>query len=388
MLTRTRELTPLTSLASTAIGRPTSADALPVEGHLPDDLRGCFLQSRPHPSRGAGAAFGGAELITGVRIGDGTARWYRAQAPGTCPSAGAVPAPAPWARPGAPGTRLLAQPVQDPATCQWHTIATTAGSTVAEHLVIGRSGAASPARSFSLGAPTLVTTLALTRDHLVVFDLSVVHDRAAELVGLRPPYSWRADKPARIGLLPRNAEHAEPRWFPVAPGFTSQAVNAFEEDGKVVVDAVRHDGAFDGGPAPRPHLGRWTLDLATGAVTERRLVEAVDTAGIDPAACGRAHRYVHGTSGHTVFRHDLRTSTSQVHDLGAGRRGGRPVLVAGRTGDRLLVVAEDPGRRSSALLVFDAHDLAAGPCASIRLPGAFPAVDRTTWRSDEERSPW
>ncbi|MBY8853676.1 carotenoid oxygenase family protein, partial [Saccharothrix sp. MB29] len=83
----------------------------------------------------------------------------------------------------------------------------------------------------------------------------------------------------RIGLLPRNAGHAEPRWFPVAPGFTSQAVNAFEEDGKVVVDAVRHDGAFDGGPAPRPHLGRWTLDLATGAVAERRLVEAVDTAG-------------------------------------------------------------------------------------------------------------
>ncbi|MBY8849603.1 hypothetical protein K7G98_14425 [Saccharothrix sp. MB29] len=112
MLTRTRELTPL---ASTAIDRPTSADALPVEGNLPGDLRGCFLQSRPYPTRGEGA-FGGAEVITGVRIGDGAARWYRARTPGRA-SRGVVPGAPAVGRPGASGTTLLTHPVQDPATC-------------------------------------------------------------------------------------------------------------------------------------------------------------------------------------------------------------------------------------------------------------------------------
>lgn len=388
MSTRTRELTPITSLASTAIGRSTSADELAVKGTLPTDLRGCFLQSCPHPSRGTRSMFGGAEVVTGVRIGGGEARWYRAQAPARCLPAGAVPALAPWARPEASGTKLLARPVQDPSTSQWHTIATTAGSAAAEHLVMARSGSVSRARSFLLGAPTLVTTLALTREHVVVFDLSVVHDRAAELLGLRPPYSWRADKAARIGLLPRDAGRAESRWFPVTPSFTFHAVNAFEEGGSVVVDALRQDSAFDGEPAPRPHLGRWTLDLDSGAVTERRLVETVDSASIDPTVSGREYRHVYGTDGRTVFRHDLRTSVSEVHDLGAGRRGGQPVFVSGRTGEWLLVLAENPGRRSSELLVFNAHDLESGSCASIRLPGACPAANRTTWHPDEDQNAW
>lgn len=386
MSTRPRRLAPVTPLPAAAADQPEALGELPVEGELPADLQGCFLQSRPHPARGARPAFGGAEVITGVRIGDGGARLYRAQTPERCLPAGPVPALAPWTRPAASGTKQLAHPVQDPLTGQWHTIATAPGSSEAEHLVMTKSGSVSRGRSFLLGAPTLVTTLALTREHVVVFDLSVVHDRAAELVGLRPPYSWRADKPARIGLLPRDGR-ADPRWFPVTPAFTFHALNAFDADGRVVVDALRQDDAFDGEPASPPHLGRWTLDLGTGAVTERRVIAAVDSATVDPATCGREHRHVYGTTGHLVFRHDLRTSTSDAHDLGAGLRGGRPVLVRGRSGDWLLVLAEDTGRRSSALLVFDAHDLGSGPRASIGLPGAFPATDRTTWQPDEEESP-
>ncbi|MBY8849601.1 hypothetical protein K7G98_14415 [Saccharothrix sp. MB29] len=119
-------------------------------------------------------------------------------------------------------------------------------------------------------------------------------------------------------------------------------------------------------------------------MAERRLVEAVDTAGVDPAVCGRAHRYVHGTSGHRVPARPADVHLAGPRPRGRLARGDR--LRRGRTGDRLLVVAEDPGRRSSALLVFDAHDLTTGPCASIRLPG----VPRWTGRpgGPTRRSTW
>ncbi|CAL9446371.1 Carotenoid cleavage oxygenase [Actinosynnema sp. ALI-1.44] len=376
MSSRTRNLAAVAPLPLDRLG---PADELPVRGALPGELRGCFLQSGPRPPAG--------EEITGVRIGDGVARWYRTQDPEGCLPAGPVPALAPRVRPAASGTKLLAHPVQDPTTREWHTIATTPGSAEAEHLVMATSGAVSRGRSFALGAPTLVTTLALTRDHVVVFDLSLVHDHAAELRGLRHAHAWRADKPARLGLLPRTPGSGELRWFPVRPGATFRALNAFQDGGTVVVDALRHDGPLDAEPAPRPYLGRWTLDLGTGAVTERRVIAAVDSATTDPAACGREHRHVFGTTGRLVFHHDLQTSTSDAFDLGAGRRGGQPVFVGGTTGEWLLVFADNLGRRGSEVLVFDARRLGAGPRASVLLPGAVPAADRATWQPFAEHGP-
>ncbi|MFF4417878.1 carotenoid oxygenase family protein [Streptosporangium sp. NPDC001559] len=360
---------------------------LPVEGALPEGLDGCFLQAFPHPLGD------GRTLLSGVGLRGGEAFRHRART--TVPPAspfGPVPALAPAVRPANPGGRVpgplsLARPVRDPATGRWHTVASYPGLGHAEHLVADSGGVVRHARPFALDGAPLMTAAALTGRHVVVFDLPVLHDRAAALAGTRPPYSWRPGARARVGLLSREGA-PEPRWFEIGPCHVSRAVNAYEEDGRVVVDVVRHPRAYDGAPGPqgRPRLWRWTLDPATGAVEEREPAPGTETALADERVTGRAHRHVFGSrdprEGAALVRYDLATGGLREHRLGAGKRAGDPVFVPRGPGEAdgwLLVFVRDDARREGGLLVFDALDLAAGPCAVVHVPCPPPAYGRAAW---------
>ncbi|MEV8632056.1 carotenoid oxygenase family protein [Streptosporangium sp. NPDC051023] len=400
---------------SPAVGRPPSPERLPVEGVLPADLDGWFLQAFPHPL--CAGRPDGRSVLSGVRVSGGSALLHRVRATARQETPlGPVPALAPPIRlastkapaPCSPGHVTLARPVCDPATGEWHTVAAYPGLGHVEHLVTGSGGTVSHARPFALDGAPLMHATALTERYVVVFDLPVVYSRAAELVGARLPYAWRPDRRARLGLLPRDGA-AEPRWFQIGPCYVFQAVNAYEEGGRVVVDAVRHPRAFDAAPgdavpdgAPpgfgaRPYLCRWTLDLTTGTVGERALAPAWETALVDEGVLGRRHRYVFGSrdlnTGTTLFRRDLVTGGVHGYELGAGIRAGHPVFVPrpvgsareGHEGDGWIVVlSHDAAGRRSELLVFDALDLAGGPYATVRVPRpplacATPASGRATW---------
>ncbi|MCR3752191.1 carotenoid oxygenase family protein [Lentzea californiensis] len=326
-------------------------EALLVEGSLPANLRGRFLQSVPHPAHGADPV-----SITGVRLSGGTAAWHRARADHSL--LGTVPSLAPAVRDGL----RVARPMQDPRTGEWHTIATRPGSPLAEHVTMSASGAVRRGRCFVLSGPARIDTVALTPDHVVVFDLSMVHDRAAELVGLRTPFAWRSSKQARIGLLPRRSR-GNPLWFPVSPCFVPDAVHAFEDGQEVVVDALRQTS-----PAGPRELIRWTLDLVTGEVNEEFLTYA-DFAIARADGHGQRGHEIYGTADTTVFRHGEAT-----YSFGAGHRLGQPALA-----DGWLVVPMRHGA-SSDLAVFDATDLAAGPISVVRLPVTVPVATRTTWQ--------
>lgn len=326
-------------------------EALLVEGSLPANLRGRFLQSVPHPAHGADPV-----SITGVRLSGGTAAWHRARTDHSL--LGTVPSLAPAVRDGL----RVARPVQDPRTGEWHTIATRPGSPLAEHVTMSASGAVRRGRCFVLSGPARIDTVALTPDHVVVFDLSVVHDRAAELIGLRTPFAWRSSKQARIGLLPRRSR-GNPLWFPVSPCFVPEAVSSFEDGREVVVGALRQTSP--GGPR---ELTRWTLDLGTGEADEEFLTYA-DSAIARADGHDRRGHEIYGTVGSTVFRYG-----NAAYSFGADHRLGQPALA-----DEWLVVPVRHGA-SSDLAVFDATDLAAGPNSVVRLPVTVPVATRTTWQ--------
>lgn len=349
---------------------------LPVEGSLPEGLDGCFLQAFPHPLGD------GRTVLSGVRLRGGEALRHRART--TVPPDGPfgpVPALAPAVRPASPGARVpgpftLARPVHDPATGRWHTVASYPGLGHAEHLVADPHGTVTQARPFALDGAPLMTATALTARHVVVFDLPVPHHRAAALAGTRPPYSWKPGRRARLGLLPREGA-PEPRWFEIDPCHVSRAVNAYEEDGRVVLDAVRHPR-----PGGRPRLWRWRLDPATGAVEERELLPGTETALADGRTTGRAHRHVFGVRDRALVHHDLVTGEVREHRLGTGPRPGEPVFAPRGPGEGdglLLVFVRDDARREGSLLVFDALDLAAGPYAVVHVPCPPPAYGRATW---------
>jgi carotenoid cleavage dioxygenase len=297
----------------------------------------------------------------------------------------------------------MARPVHDQPTGVWHTIATYSGLDYAEHLVAADDGTILRADPFPLAGAPLIQGIALTDRYVVVLDLPVVYSRAAALIGLRFPYRWQPDRPARIGLLPRHAGAASPRWFPVDPCYVHQVANAYEDGDRVVLDAVRHDRAFDPTHtdlARPPRTYRWTLDLTTGAVSEGELSRcstlqaglrpgALDTATVDQRVRGRRHRYLYGTvsgpSGDALVCRDLATRRSQVHPLGAGMQAG-PLVFVPRTPDHgaegagwLLALVEDTREARSAVLVVDALDLAGPPQAVVHIPVAMSQSGHATW---------
>ncbi|GAA3820969.1 carotenoid oxygenase family protein [Sphaerisporangium flaviroseum] len=392
-MTVAEHIDPATGLAS---GRTPHDGPLRVDGLLPLGLDGVLVLTGPRPggpARPYGSA--GPSSLSGVRLGGGTARWHRAAAekldghPLVQARGSAL-----WSRPAGPSpdgpcAASVALPVQDRAAGEWHTVATYPGLDLAEHLVIGPDGGVRDWRPFALDGAPLMQAVALTERFVVVFDLPVTYRRAAAMVGAASPYRWQRDRPARIGLLPRHGG-GEPQWFPIAPCFVSHAVNAYDDGGSVVVDAVRHDRAFDASTRDRdgatgsPRVHRWTLDIAGGTARERELTGPLDLASADPRRTGLRHQLIFGRDpgGRALIGHDLAAESTQVRELGPGWRAGRPVFVPRGVaeGDGWIVaLATNAALGMSELLVLDAMNLAGRPQAVVHLPVIPPAAQHTTW---------
>lgn len=399
-MTVTEHVDPIMALMSAAPRRRTHDEPLSVDGVIPSGLDGAFVQASRYPGGSwQPHAASGPVLFSGVRLGGGTARRLTTAGEFGGHPLERMPDLATWIRPAGPAAPppdgpwsvSLAPPVQDRATAEWHTIATYPGLGCAEHLTIGTDGGIRDARSFALDGAPLMHAVALTDRFVVVFDLPVTYHRAAAMIGTRFPYRWRRDRPARIGLLSRRSGDAtEPRWFPIDPCYVSHSVNAYDDGGRVVVDAVRHERAFDGpsrgceGAAGSPRVHRWTLDLGSGAAEERPLVDSMTLASVDSRRAGRRHQLMFGCApgGRALVGHDLAAGSTQVRELEPGRHAGQPVFVPrGRAeGDGWLVVlTQNDTRRRSELLVLDALHLNGRPQAVVHLPALLPAARHTTW---------
>jgi carotenoid cleavage dioxygenase len=377
-----------------------SRKALAVTGSVPAALEGCLLQAAAHP--GSPVESGSTRtaqtplLNYGIRLSGGQARRYR-------PDAAPQGAPKVWraARvwaggrgPDDVGSAAVACPAADPVSPLWHTVATYPGLGFAEHLRLSADGEVLQAEPFALDGAPLMHAVAATGRYAVVFDLPVTHRRAAALVGARFPYAWQEGRPARLGLL---GDGSQPRWFTIRPCYVFNAVNAYDDGDRVVVDAIRHERAFDSaaGPTAPPQLWRWTLDLRDGSVTEGPLAAGPhDWPAVDPRVRGRRHRYVYSTgaagAGSALVRHDLVTGTAQVRPLAPGCIAGQPVFVprpAAGPGARrvegdgwLVTVVDDPAGARSHVLILDARDICGPAVATVHLPVRLPASLHTYWQ--------
>src|SRR5262249_17878058 len=228
-----------------AFDRPRRVELLRVDGVLPVGLEGLFAQAGPHPldahQLGHPDLDGGLGVVSGVRLNNGTARWYRAAT--EHPRAGlfgSVPALAPAVHLGRHGPdgrsqSALARPVADPEG-RWHSIATYPGLGYAEHVVADSDGTVLRARPFPLAGSPLVSSVALTDSYVVLVGLPVAFSRAAAMVGERLPYTWQPGRKARVGLLPRTGTDPRARWFPVEPCYVCDIANVYQDGRLVIVD--------------------------------------------------------------------------------------------------------------------------------------------------------
>ena len=225
------------------------------------------------------------------------------------------------------------------------------------------------------------------------------------------PYAWNPDYPARIGVMPRDGENKDVRWFDIEPCYVYHPLNAYSEmrDGTevLVLDVVRYPRMFDRdrrGPGDtQPTLDRWTINLATGAVaTECRDDRSQEFPRINETLLGGRHRFGYtlgfnggyldqGTSEMitSLYKHDYSTGSSQVAPLDPDLLLGEMSFIpnpASDSGNRVPPVEDDGilmgygyhrGRDEGQLLLLDAQTLES--MATVHLPQRVPMGFHGNW---------
>ncbi|WP_433177761.1 carotenoid oxygenase family protein [Actinoallomurus sp. CA-150999] len=432
-----------------------TATALRVRGTLPPELSGRYFRNGHNPRPGVTPThwFRGSGMIHGLRLRDGRAEWYRnrwvhtpafehdaplmredgsidltASVAGThiIEHAGRLLALQEANLPfevtpeldtvgaydfgGKLTTAMTAHPKEDPVTGELHFFAYSPFPPHLIYYVASADGELIRSEIVEGAGPSLMHDFAITENHVVWLDLSVVFN-PAEHSGI--PYRWSDAYAPRIGVMPRTGP-ARTTWYDVEPGALLHVTNASEDaHGRITVEGPRYDRAawetswkwWIGAPGhpSTPLTGaigtRWTLDPATGKATE----EAVDDLTtefptINDERLGRANRYGYavafpgaGLDEYALVKYDSATGGRQLMPVGPGVLPGEAVFVPAEGGTAedhgyLLTITSDIVRDTSELLVIDATDLSRDPIAVVELPRRVPGGIHGSWIPDADLS--
>jgi carotenoid cleavage dioxygenase-like enzyme len=206
-------------------------------------------------------------------------------------------------------------------------------------------------------------------------------------------FEWRPQDGARFMAVDRATGRPAGTWE-AAPFFCFHHVNAFEEDGDLVVDLLAFEDARivsalslgrlrDGEPTPLPQLRRYRLRPGARRAEAEVLADArFELPVIDYGAVnGRPYRHVWGVGAPAdggwfdrIVATDVVTGRQQIY-RDPGTHPGEPVLAkrpgATREDDGVLLsVVLEPERAASSLVVLDAATLE--ELARARVPHHIP----------------
>lgn len=267
---------------------------LAVEGIIPPELDGRYVRIGPNPADADPRSyhfFTGDGMLHGIRLQGGGARWYRNRWIRSTDVAAArhVPAaPGPrhifdtvntsvldhagsgWALVDAGSTPVrfdehletqryddfggtlpgsfTAHPRRDPATGELHALCYEATDPKrVRYNVVDVAGRVRRSVTIPVSHGPLIHDCAITQRYVVVMDLPLTLSMRTVLAGHGFPYRWNEKHPARIGLLPREGEAEDIRWFPITPCFVFHTANAHDlPDGRVALDVIAYDRMFAG----------------------------------------------------------------------------------------------------------------------------------------------
>ena len=334
-----------------------------------------------------------------------------------------------------------AHPHRDPVTGELHAVSYSyaRGRTV-QYSVIDTHGRARRTVDIEVSGSPMMHDFSLTDKYVVLYDLPVTFDPVQALPAKMPrwlgvpsqlalqsligrirlpspviammnrnpkhsdrmPYAWNPKYPARIGVMPRDGDNSDVRWFDIEPCYVYHPLNAYSEvvDGteRLVLDVVRYSKMFDRdrrGPGDTlPTLDRWTINLVTGAVaTERRDDRAQEFPRIDESRLGRRHRfgytvgfgYLADGASHSstaLYKHDYVTGTCATApldpDLFIGEMSFVPHPAPNSEDHGILIgYGYHRGRQEGQLLLLDAETCES--VATVHLPQRVPIGFHGNW---------
>ena len=216
--------------------------------------------------------------------------------------------------------------------------------------------------------------------------------------------------PARVGLLPRDGS-AGVRWFEIEPCWVFHCLNAYDDDGRVVLDLCQYNQSFDVSTLWAAHgpvtLDRWIIDPAAGRVTQQRLDDrGQEFPRVDDRIISRPHRYGYSAViaevtraitatgdfaddafSNALLRHDLANGTVQARQFGRDAAVGEAVFApsspdAAEDEGYVLAFAHNPERGASDLMILGAQDFTGDPVAIVHLPARVPLGFHGSWIPD------
>lgn len=203
--------------------------------------------------------------------------------------------------------------------------------------------------------------------------------------------------PTKIVVIPRSGE-GEVRFYETTPCFVFHHANAFEQDGKLILDSICYDNfpsiddaedysKVDFDHVPASNLWRFTIDLQTKKVDVDVLIErACEFPTMNPQNVGRDYRYLylgaaHGTTGNAplqaLIKRDRQTGEEQLWSAAPRGFGGEPLFVSRPGAEQeddgwILLWLYNAERDRTELAIFNAQDITPGPIAKLNLKHRVP----------------
>ena len=253
--------------------------------------------------------------------------------------------------------------------------------------------------------------IGITENYSVLHDFPVFFDPDFfARTGKRVPLFHR-DVPTRYGVIPRFGTDQDVRWFEFDPCYMLHVVNCWEEGDWVVMTGCRTDdptlrpdredgrlAAMLSGLKLQANLYEWRMNLHTGESSERKVDDLnAEFPMIAAGWTGRKNRFSYHqiipweipATFHGINKYNLETGTSTQYHYGEGVYGSESPFAprdgsVGEDDGYLLSFVTDVSDWSSACIILDASDVAAGPLATIKIPHRMPAGFHATWMGAHE----
>lgn len=214
---------------------------------------------------------------------------------------------------------------------------------------------------------------------------------AAECIQFNPK------QPTKLVLIPRDGK-GEVRFFDTDPCFVFHHANAFETEGKLILDSICYEefpslgdaedySTVDFDHVPSSQLWRFTVDLATANVDVSVPIERYcEFPTIHPQNVGRDYQYLyigvaHKDTGNAplqgLLKRDMHTGEEQFWSAAPRGFSGEPLFVAKPDGTNeddgwvLLWLYNAAGDRTE-LAIFNAQNITTGPIAKLNLKHRVP----------------
>jgi carotenoid cleavage dioxygenase len=409
---------------------------LNVIGHIPDSLQGTLLRNGANPQSGESAHwFLGNGMLHGVRIEAGQAKWYRnryvktplylkpdgdvmdglgdmtmsAANTNVIHHAGKIMAleEGHWpfvvsneletVGPNNYGGKLEGAMTAHPKLCPetGELLAFSYGMTppYLTYLRASASGELLQTEQIEVPGATMIHDFNVTRNFVIFMDLPAVWNfEGMATTGL--PILWDESYGARLGVMPRNGGNADVVWYEIDPCYVFHPLNAYENGDKIVIDVCRMDDTMKPGSSAPPMLYRWTIDQASGRVTETQLDDrVVDFPRVADAVVGLKHQFGYCAAfagsapyGEGLIKYDLEAGTSEYRHLDGGQASEavfvKDPAASGEDGGFLLSYVYQPEIDQSEVLILNAQDMLGEPVARIQIPARVPAGFHGNWIGD------